>query len=116
MDDPLTDDEEEFMDSELETGEIAPDLQSSLVSDMYNSEESDECKDRTPSDLSDSSGAVSLQTSSGTVTVTEVNSVKADLSDVKKSNRETMSYLKSKRIVRHKNSEFEPSKKQKVGD
>lgn len=37
-------------------------------------------------------------------------------SESKKSNRETMSYLKSKRITRHKNSDTNEVKKQKINE
>lgn len=95
-------------------------MNKSLVNEVYNSDNEEPNIKTEAMEVGSSSGAstssvVTLQTTSGTLLVTDINSVlKPGLSDIaKKSNRETMSYLKSKRILRHKNSEFE-NKKQKV--
>lgn len=125
MEEPTSEDEE-LMEAEAETGELMSQSTPSLASETYHSE-SDEATIKTESvdhDTATNSAAstlsshsvVALQTNSGTLLVTDINTVlKPDLSSElsKKSNRETMSYLKSKRILRHKNHDYE-NKKPKV--
>lgn len=58
-------------------------------------------------------------TASGEVTVEKSvpNALKPDLSEIRKeNNRDTMSYLKAKRINRHKNNDTSDTKKFKLSD
>lgn len=123
-------DEEMEMD-EHESEETAT-AQPSLVSEAYNSDDSDETKqsELDNSQKSNDSNVTlgSIRTTSGPVLISTFKPVlvqdknaKPDLSELtpsKTSNRDTMSYLKAKRIQRHKNNNNpnDSIKKQKLSE
>lgn len=107
----VTQETEQPTDEEETESEIQ-NTQSSLVSEAYNSEESDDSK-KTDVQVNNSN-VMKLDANSGSVLQTNSSSQCKNDSEQKKSNRETMSYLKSKRIIRHKTNDTFETKKQRL--
>lgn len=97
---------DESMSEEEESGEFGDELEEAVNRETGNDEAEEQATNV-------------VETKAGAVVVEDINStLKPDTSELPKnsSNRDTMSYLKSKRILRHKNNEAIDSKKQKMSD
>lgn len=109
VDNSITEEEEEEMaEEEEEPSESSEHL------------DKDSAETETPDEISKADEPVATQeTSSGEIIVEQsvMSDLRPDLSEIRKeNNKDTMSYLKSKRINRHKNNDMTDAKKFKTSN